>query len=45
MNVFDWQQTILFFAVLLLLVKPFGTYMARIYQGERTFLSSLLATL
>ena len=42
MNVFDWQQTTLFFAALLLLIKPFGTYMARIYQGERTFLSFLL---
>ncbi len=42
MNVFDWQQTALFFAALLLLIKPFGTYMAKVYQGEQTFLSPLL---
>lgn len=28
--------------VLLLLVKPLGTYMAHVYQGERTFLSPVL---
>ncbi len=38
MNVYDWQQTILFFVVLLLLTKPLGTFMARVYQGEWTFL-------
>ncbi len=42
MNVFDWQQTALFFAALLLLIKPVGTYMAKVYQGEQTFLSPLL---
>ena len=43
MNVYDWQQLILFFAILLLLVKPFGAYMAKVYQGEQTLLSPLLA--
>jgi K+-transporting ATPase ATPase A chain len=43
MNIHDWQQTILFFVVLLLLVRPLGGYMARVYQGERTLLSVLLA--
>jgi K+-transporting ATPase ATPase A chain len=43
MNVYDWQQLVLFFAVLLLLVKPFGAYMAKVYQGEQTLLSPLLA--
>ena len=43
MDIYDWQQTLLFFAILLLLVKPFGTYMAKVYQGERTILSPLLA--
>ncbi len=42
MNTYDWQQTLFFFAVLLLLVKPVGTFMAKVYQGERTFLSPLL---
>ncbi len=45
MNVYDWQQTILFFVVLLLLIKPLGTYMARVYQGEWIFLSPVLAPL
>jgi K+-transporting ATPase ATPase A chain len=42
MNIHDWQQIILFFAVLLLLVRPLGDTMARIYQGEKTLLSFLL---
>ena len=42
MNTYDWQQTLFFFAVLLLLVKPVGTFMAKVYQGERTLLSPLL---
>ena len=37
-----WQVAI-FFAVLLLTVKPVGAFMAAVYQGERTFLSPLLA--
>jgi K+-transporting ATPase ATPase A chain len=32
----------LYLLVLLLLVKPLGAYMARVYQGERTFLSPVL---
>jgi potassium-transporting ATPase potassium-binding subunit len=42
MNTYEWLETILFFVVLLALVKPLGTYMARVYQGERTFLSLVL---
>jgi potassium-transporting ATPase potassium-binding subunit len=42
MNMYEWLETILFFIVLLALIKPFGTYMARVFQGERTFLSPLL---
>ena len=42
MNSFDWLQTILFFVVLLALIKPFGTFMALVFQGERTFLSPVL---
>lgn len=42
MNVYEWAETILFFVVLLAAVKPFGGYMARVYQGERTFLSPVL---
>ena len=42
MDVFDWLQTGFFFTILFLLVKPLGTFMARVYQGERTLLSPLL---
>src|SRR4030042_6886537 len=36
-------QIAIFLVVLLLLVKPLGIYMARVYQGERTFLDRLLS--
>jgi len=42
MNSYEWLETIAFFAVLLAMVKPFGTYMAKVYQGERTWLTPLL---
>ena len=42
MNSFEWVQTISFFILLLLLLKPVGMFMAQVYQGERTFLSPLL---
>ena len=42
MNTYEWLQTIFFFVVLLALVKPLGIFMAKVYQGERTFLSSVL---
>lgn len=35
-------QLALFFGVILLLTKPLGTYMARVFQGERTFLTPVL---
>ncbi|QEM69108.1 potassium-transporting ATPase subunit KdpA [Geobacter sp. FeAm09] len=41
MNLYEWLQTILFFALLLALIKPLGMFMAKVYQGERTFLSPL----
>jgi K+-transporting ATPase ATPase A chain len=37
-----WLQIALFFAVLLALVKPVGLYMARVFAGERVFLSPLV---
>jgi hypothetical protein len=42
MNLYEWAETILFFVVLLAVIKPFGTFMAHVYQGERTFLSPVL---
>ncbi len=41
----DWAQIALYFAVLFLAVKPLGLYMAKIYEGERTFLSSKMGWL
>ncbi len=38
----NWLQIGLYLVLLLLLVKPLGAYMARVYQGERTFLDPLL---
>ena len=43
MTFFDWLQIILYIVILLLLVKPLGSYMARVYQGERVFLSRLIS--
>ncbi len=38
-------QLVLFFAVVLLLAKPLGVYMAKIYSGERTFMTPVLGWL
>jgi K+-transporting ATPase ATPase A chain len=43
MTTIGWLQIIIYFVVLILLVKPLGGYMAKVYQGERTFLSPLIA--
>ncbi len=42
MTMFGWLQIGLYLLALLLLVKPLGTYMAHVYQGERTFLDPVL---
>jgi K+-transporting ATPase ATPase A chain len=42
MNLFNWLQLIIYLVMLILLAKPLGTYMARIYQGERIFLDRVL---
>lgn len=38
-----WLQIIVFIVVLALLVRPLGLYMAKVYQGERTFLTPVIA--
>ncbi len=43
MNMYEWLETTLFFVVLLAMIKPFGTFMAKVYQGERTLLTPILA--
>ena len=42
MTPFIWLQIVLYLVVLLLLVKPLGSFMAKVYQGERTFMSPVL---
>ena len=42
MNNYSWLQFPLYLIILLVLVKPLGLFMARVYQGECTFLSPLL---
>ena len=37
-----WLQFALYMAVLVLLVKPLGVFMAAVYEGRRTFLSPVL---
>ncbi len=37
-----WIQIAIYFALLTLLVVPLGRYMARVFEGERTFLSPVL---
>src|ERR1700751_3798240 len=42
MTVIGWLQIILFFVVIVALVKPLGWYMTRVFNGERTILSPVL---
>ncbi len=42
MNIYNLIQIVLFMVVLLALAKPLGSYMAKVYQGERIFLESTL---
>ena len=43
MSPIGWLQLALYMVILLLLVKPLGAYMARVYGDERTFLHPILA--
>jgi K+-transporting ATPase A subunit len=42
MNLFNWLQLTIYLVTLILLAKPLGTYMERVYQGERVFLDRVL---
>jgi len=42
MRISDWLQLIIFFVVLAALIVPVGGFMAKVYTGERTFLSPVL---
>jgi potassium-transporting ATPase potassium-binding subunit len=37
-----WLQLVLYFTILLLLVKPLGSFIVRVYTGKRNFLSPVL---
>jgi K+-transporting ATPase ATPase A chain len=43
MTLNGWLQIALFCVLVLALVKPLGWYMTRVFNGERTFLSPILA--
>ena len=42
MTVLGWVQIALFALVIVLIAKPFGWYMTRVFNGERVLLSWLL---
>ena len=42
MNIYSWIQIIFYLVVLILLAKPLGSFMAKVYQGEKTFLDPIL---
>jgi K+-transporting ATPase ATPase A chain len=39
MTAIGWLQVLVLFALVLVCVKPLGLFMARVFQGERTFLT------
>jgi K+-transporting ATPase ATPase A chain len=43
MTFLGWLQIFFYLAALLILVKPLGLYMARIYRGEHVFLTRLVS--
>jgi K+-transporting ATPase ATPase A chain len=43
MNIYSSIQIIFYIVVLLLLAKPLGSFMAKVYQGEHTFLDPILS--
>ncbi|HEY6450563.1 MAG TPA: potassium-transporting ATPase subunit KdpA [Candidatus Cybelea sp.] len=45
MTSIGWLQAIAFFAIILALTKPLGSYMTRVFAGERTWLSPVLVPL
>jgi K+-transporting ATPase ATPase A chain len=45
MNAYDWLQLAFFFVALFALAKPLGSYMAKIYTGEATFLRPIVQPL
>jgi K+-transporting ATPase ATPase A chain len=42
MSFYSWLQLIFYIVVLIALAKPLGSFMAKVYQGEHTFLDRVL---
>jgi K+-transporting ATPase ATPase A chain len=42
-TIYGWLQAAIYFVLLVALTKPLGLYLARVFSGERTFLSPILA--
>ena len=42
MRITDWVQLILFFVILAALIVPVGGFIAKVYTGERTFISPII---
>jgi K+-transporting ATPase ATPase A chain len=42
MTIIGWVQIALFSVIVILIARPFGGYMTRVFNGERTFLSPVL---
>jgi potassium-transporting ATPase potassium-binding subunit len=45
MTAIGWLQAVVFFLIVLALTRPLGSYMARVFAGERTWLSPVLVPL
>ena len=43
MTVIGWIQTLLFCGIIIAAVRPLGAYMTRVFNGERTILSPVIA--
>ncbi|MET3582599.1 K+-transporting ATPase ATPase A chain [Mesorhizobium robiniae] len=43
MTLYGWLQILVYCGIVVLLVKPLGGYMYRVFSGDRTFLSPILA--
>ncbi len=45
MTVYGWMYYLVYFVILVLLVKPLGNYMAKVFQGKTTWLSRWITPL
>ena len=45
MTLNGWIQIAIYFLLILVCVKPLGLFMARVFEGERTFLSPVLGSI